>query len=99
MQYLFSLTVATLCMLAGIHAVSYIQILFDPHPGANYTLPPLPYGTEELEPHIDNETVNVHHYGHQLTYTSKLNSVLTSWRSKVLFNLLFSSSFSRLIVL
>ncbi len=43
---------------------------------ANFTLPELPYGYDALEPHIDKETMNIHHTKHHNTYVTKLNAAL-----------------------
>jgi superoxide dismutase, Fe-Mn family len=41
-----------------------------------YALPPLPYAPEALEPHIDAETMRIHHGKHHQTYVDKLNAAL-----------------------
>ena len=38
-----------------------------------FTLPPLPYGYDALEPHIDKMTMEIHHTKHHQTYVDKLN--------------------------
>ena len=43
---------------------------------ANFTLPELPYAYDALEPHIDKETMNIHHTKHHNTYVTKLNEAL-----------------------
>lgn len=43
---------------------------------ANFTLPELPYAYDALEPHIDKETMNIHHTKHHNTYVTKLNDAL-----------------------
>lgn len=43
-----------------------------------YTLTPLDYGHEALEPWIDAETVGYHHDKHQATYVANLNAALAS---------------------
>jgi Fe-Mn family superoxide dismutase len=42
-----------------------------------FSLPDLPYAYEALEPHIDAETLRVHHRGHHATYVKKLNEALS----------------------
>ena len=39
-------------------------------------LPPLPYDYSALEPHIDNQTMHLHHDGHHAAYVKNLNAAL-----------------------
>ncbi len=41
-----------------------------------FTTPDLPYGYDALEPHIDEQTMRLHHDKHHTGYTSKLNSAI-----------------------
>ena len=41
-----------------------------------FTLPPLPYPTNALEPHIDAQTMEIHHDKHHGAYVSNLNAAL-----------------------
>ena len=41
-----------------------------------YELPPLPYDFSTLEPHIDEQTMRIHHGKHHATYVAKLNGAL-----------------------
>jgi superoxide dismutase, Fe-Mn family len=41
-----------------------------------YTVPPLPYAYEALEPHIDKMTMEVHHDKHHQAYVDKANAAL-----------------------
>ncbi|MFB5662061.1 superoxide dismutase [Alteribacillus sp. HJP-4] len=43
---------------------------------ANHQLPELPYAPNALEPHIDEETMKIHHGKHHNTYVTKLNGAL-----------------------
>ena len=48
-----------------------------------YSLPPLPYDYNELEPYIDERTVTVHYQKHHQGYTNKMNNALKEWRKEV----------------
>ncbi len=41
-----------------------------------YTLPPLAYATDALEPHIDAQTMEIHHGKHHNAYVTNLNKAL-----------------------
>ncbi|HEY1409151.1 MAG TPA: superoxide dismutase [Promineifilum sp.] len=41
-----------------------------------FELPPLPYGENALEPHIDARTMGIHHDKHHAAYTNNLNAAL-----------------------
>src|SRR5690348_3143064 len=43
-----------------------------------FTLPPLPYPADALEPHIDKTTMEIHHDKHHGTYVTNLNKALES---------------------
>ena len=40
------------------------------------SLPPLPYPTDALEPHIDKQTMEIHHGKHHAAYVTNLNAAL-----------------------
>lgn len=41
-----------------------------------YTLPPLPYAYDALEPHIDKLTMEIHHDKHHQAYVNNLNAAI-----------------------
>jgi len=41
-----------------------------------HQLPPLPYGFDALEPHIDAQTMQIHHGKHHAAYVNNLNAAL-----------------------
>jgi superoxide dismutase, Fe-Mn family len=41
-----------------------------------FTLPPLPYSFDALEPHIDAKTMEIHHDRHHNTYVTNLNAAV-----------------------
>ncbi len=44
-----------------------------------YTLPDLPYAHDALEPHIDTETMHLHHDKHHNTYVNNLNAAIANF--------------------
>ena len=44
-----------------------------PAPAGPFKLPPLPYAYDALEPHIDAETMHLHHDKHHAAYVKNLN--------------------------
>ena len=49
-----------------------------------YEVPPLPYDYNALEPHIDDETMHLHHDKHHQAYVTNANNALegTEWADK-----------------
>jgi len=49
-----------------------------------YEVPPLPYDYGALEPHIDEETMRIHHDKHHQAYVDKVNAALegTEWEER-----------------
>ncbi len=41
-----------------------------------YEVPDLPYATDALEPHIDAQTMTIHHDKHHAAYVAKLNAAI-----------------------
>ena len=41
-----------------------------------FTLPPLPYAFDALEPHIDAQTMQIHHGKHHQAYVNNLNAAI-----------------------
>ena len=41
-----------------------------------HSLPPLPYATDALEPHIDKQTMEIHHGKHHNAYVTNLNAAI-----------------------
>lgn len=55
-----------------------------------FTLPDLPYAYDALEPHIDKQTMEIHHDKHHAGYVNNLNKAIagTEWENKSLDELL-----------
>ena len=49
-----------------------------------FEVPPLPYAYDALEPHVDEQTMHLHHDKHHQAYVDKLNGAVegTDWASK-----------------
>ena len=49
-----------------------------------FEVPPLPYAPDALEPHIDAQTMTIHHDKHHQAYVDKLNGAVegTEWAGK-----------------
>src|SRR5213592_2809399 len=46
---------------------------------SKHTLPPLPYDFAALEPHIDAQTMQIHHDKHHAAYVNNLNTALEKY--------------------
>jgi Fe-Mn family superoxide dismutase len=46
-------------------------------PAVPFTLPPLPYAADALEPHLDARTMEIHHDRHHKAYVDNLNKAVT----------------------
>ena len=46
-----------------------------------HTLPALPYAYDALEPHIDTQTMEIHHTKHHQTYVNGLNAAIEGTES------------------
>ena len=42
----------------------------------SYSLPPLPYAYDALEPHFDARTMEIHHSKHHQAYVNNLNAAI-----------------------
>ena len=51
-----------------------------------FTLPPLPYAFDALEPHLDAKTMEIHHGRHHKAYVDNLNKAVagTDWAGKTI---------------
>ncbi len=63
---------ASAASLASVPAV----LAADATPPAAFSLPPLPYAFDALEPHIDARTMEIHHDKHHATYVANLNKAV-----------------------
>src|SRR3954452_6666521 len=61
-----------------------------PAKGGAFTLPPLPYAFDALEPYIDAKTMEIHHDRHHKAYVDNLNKAVagTEWVGRAVEELL-----------
>jgi len=72
----------SLKFIAGITALMSIDIgraFAQSAPAGPFTLPPLGYGFDALEPHIDAQTMMIHHDRHHAAYVNNANQLAKSW--------------------
>ncbi len=74
-------TAAGIGALAGFSTMAHASVLSSIDLGFDdttkeYSLPTLPYGYDELEPHIDSMTMMIHHSKHHAGYVRGLNNAL-----------------------
>src|SRR5687768_9216105 len=71
-------TLGTLAAASGWIGLTANEARAEETPGMKtYALPPLPYDYDALEPHIDKETMMLHHDKHHASYVKSLNDALT----------------------
>lgn len=56
----------------------FARAAFAQAPGP-FTLPPLGYGYEALEPHIDTATMTIHHKNHHQAYVNNINGLVEKY--------------------
>ncbi len=62
---------------AAVVAIGSAHSLVQAKPKSNgFTLPPLPYANNALEPYIDTRTMEIHHDKHHKAYVGELNEAL-----------------------
>jgi Fe-Mn family superoxide dismutase len=64
-------------VLSSVAAVSSVLGNTSAVSAAEATLPPLPYPLDALEPHIDAQTMEIHHDRHHKAYIDKLNAAIS----------------------
>ena len=74
---LTSVAVTALPRIASAETAPAAQPPAVPAPASGpFVLPPLPYAVDALEPHIDAQTMEIHHGKHHATYVKNLNAAL-----------------------
>jgi len=73
---LTSLALATASTVSIVNAQPAPGSTATPAAGGAFTLPPLPYSFDALEPHIDAQTMQIHHDKHHAAYVANLNKAV-----------------------
>jgi Fe-Mn family superoxide dismutase len=73
---LFGLAIGAALLPAARQSLAAASSATTPAPTAPYTLPPLPYAYDALEPHMDAETMRIHHDKHHRAYVDNANRLL-----------------------
>ncbi len=74
-----ALASAALATLPGAIAQNNSPAPATAAPGGPFTLPPLPYAYDALEPFIDAETMHIHHDKHHAAYVANLNKAVAEF--------------------
>jgi Fe-Mn family superoxide dismutase len=61
--------------LAAVAAVRHLDSVAFAQAAGPFTLPPLPYAPNALEPHIDARTMEIHHGRHHAAYVNNMNAI------------------------
>ena len=64
---------------AGAAAAAFPRFAFAQEAAKPFSLPPLGYPYEALEPHIDAQTMNIHHTRHHQAYVNNANAAVERW--------------------
>ena len=81
-NFLFLLGAGTGAVALGVQGSSVgmsATLAQAPSGGGTFTVPPLPYAYNALEPHIDARTMQFHHDKHHATYVKNLNAALEKY--------------------
>jgi superoxide dismutase, Fe-Mn family len=70
--------IQTIALATGAAAIGARAQTAAPAPAEVFKLPPLGYDYDALEPHIDAETMKIHHDKHHAAYVSRLNSAVAA---------------------
>ena len=73
-----ALAAAAAGVLVPTRGASAAEPAAAPAPARTFELPPLPYAADALEPHLDAETMRLHHDKHHATYLAKLNEAVAA---------------------
>jgi Fe-Mn family superoxide dismutase len=79
LKLLAGASVAGLALVTGLERRPFAFAQTAPQPSGPFTLPPLGYPYEALEPYIDAQTMMIHHQRHHAAYVNNANQLATRW--------------------
>ena len=79
-QAIKTTALATIAAAASPGAIAQTS---SPAAAPPFTLPPLPYALDALEPHIDARTMEIHHSKHHKAYVDNLNKAMVDWSTSM----------------
>src|SRR5207253_3597728 len=71
-----ALTAATCAIMPTLQKAGAQAVPASGGSSGPFTLPPLPYAFDALEPHIDAKTMEIHHDKHHAAYVTNLNKAV-----------------------
>src|SRR5690349_11625617 len=69
----------TTALAAAACAITPVLAADATAPSGPFTLSPLPYASDALEPHIDARTMEIHHDKHHAAYVTNLNKAIADF--------------------
>lgn len=72
-------TVAIATLPEAMAQTNTMTMPMGPTPTGPFALPPLPYAFDALEPHIDAQTMQIHHDKHHAAYVANLNKAVADF--------------------
>ena len=76
--FLYGLGASTIAATYSFQTARAAEVV-KPDSTGEFKLPPLPYGYDALEPHIDTRTMQIHHDKHHAGYVKNLNGAIAKY--------------------
>jgi Fe-Mn family superoxide dismutase len=75
-EWLKTMTIGTVGVSAGARLGSGVAAVAPEDAAGPFELPPLPYPIDAIEPHLDAQTMQIHHDRHHAAYVNNLNAAI-----------------------